>query len=189
MRRPRQFCGWLTERFSPATYTHRMKIRTTRTIECAAEFLTKKCHHVMYRRNTRDKMLLRFGVRSAVAMDTLSAVVKLARETEESPDEEGHDIQRVTVILVHPCCHKIHQRNTLDKMRLEFGLQGIVAWGTMSAIVKLVFQSPARLCFSLCIQTLTHRCSPLVSPAKKKLTWMTLGRVKKGVSLSCSLLL
>ena len=41
------------------------------------------CHEI-YQRNIRDQMRLAFGVRSVVAKVTMSAVVKLAREIDES---------------------------------------------------------------------------------------------------------
>merc|ERR1712065_37752 len=54
--------------------------------------------------------------------------------------EEGHDVERVTVILKNPYRYEIYQRNIRDKMRVAFGLRSVVAKDTMSAMVKLARQ-------------------------------------------------
>merc|ERR1712065_30987 len=51
--------------------------------------------------------------------------------------EEGHDVERVTVILKNPYRYEIYQRNISDKMRVAFGVRSVVAKDTMSAMVKL----------------------------------------------------
>ena len=51
--------------------------------------------------------------------------------------EEGHDVERVTVILKNPYRYEIYQRKICDKMRVAFGVRSVVAKDTMSAMVKL----------------------------------------------------
>ena len=47
--------------------------------------------------------------------------------------EEGHDVERVTVILKNPYRYEIYQRNISDRMRVAFSMRSVVAKDMMSA--------------------------------------------------------
>ena len=55
-------------------------------------FLKNPYRHLTYQGNIRDKMRVTFGVRSVVAKDTVSVLVKVAREMDKSASEVGNGI-------------------------------------------------------------------------------------------------